>query len=175
MNYKYIHLYPTPPGPDDLLLSGDDAYLTNVDFMRGDTSPLSAQSAPSDAPPPWLAPAVRWLDLYFSGARPSAADLPPFSLAGLSPFTRAVCGKLLLIPFGETVTYGELARELAAESPSGRMSAQAIGQAVHRNPLCIMIPCHRVLGAGGKLTGYGGGIENKKALLEWEGIKDYKE
>jgi methylated-DNA-[protein]-cysteine S-methyltransferase len=74
------------------------------------------------------------------------------------------------IPYGKTVTYGDIARAIAAKRGVGRMSAQAVGGAVGANPICIIVPCHRVMGAGGKLTGYGGGIENKKALLWLEGI-----
>ena len=74
------------------------------------------------------------------------------------------------IPYGKTVTYGDIARAIAAKRGVGRMSAQAVGGAVGANPICIIVPCHRVMGVGGKLTGYGGGIENKKALLRLEGI-----
>ena len=76
---------------------------------------------------------------------------------------------MLRIPYGKTVTYGEIAAQLAMERGLERMSAQAVGGAVGHNPICIIVPCHRVVGANGSLTGYGGGILRKKALLELEG------
>ncbi len=76
---------------------------------------------------------------------------------------------MLAIPRGETRTYGDIAAEIARERGVPRMSAQAVGQAVGRNPICILVPCHRVVGAGGKLVGYGGGLANKSALLRLEG------
>ena len=85
-----------------------------------------------------------------------------------------VIERMLRIPFGETVTYGHIASEIAAKRGIPKMSAQAVGGAVGNNPICIIVPCHRVLGANGKLTGYGGGLENKKALLMLEGI-EFKE
>ena len=74
------------------------------------------------------------------------------------------------IPFGQTVTYGDIAKRIAAKLGKARMSAQAVGGAVGWNPICIIIPCHRVIGVGGKLTGYGGGMKNKIALLKHEGV-----
>ena len=89
----------------------------------------------------------------------------------MTPFRKEVLSRLMEIPYGETVTYGEIAQEIAQKrSTTGRMSAQAVGGAVGWNPICIMIPCHRVIGADGSLTGYGGGIENKRWLLVHEGI-----
>lgn len=87
-----------------------------------------------------------------------------------SPFRIAVWEALRRIPFGCTVTYGDLAREIARTRETGAMSAQAIGGAVGHNPISILIPCHRVVGCGGKLTGYAGGVDRKEALLRLEGI-----
>ena len=101
----------------------------------------------------------RWLDIYFSGREPDF--LPPLSLRG-TPFQQRVWEALLTIPYGQTVTYGELARRL------GCRSAQAVGGAVGRNPISIIVPCHRVVGADGSLTGYAGGLDRKRALLELE-------
>ena len=75
------------------------------------------------------------------------------------------------IPFGQTVTYGDIAKRIATKLGKVRMSAQAVGGAVGWNPICIIIPCHRVIGAGGKLIGYGGGLKNKIALLKHEGVE----
>lgn len=103
---------------------------------------------------------VRWFDAYFAGKRP--AWLPTMHLSG-TPFQKRVWQLLTTIPYGTTTTYGALARSL---SPT--MSAQAVGQAIHRNPCCILIPCHRVVGADGSLTGYAYGLEMKQALLHFE-------
>lgn len=105
--------------------------------------------------------ADRWLDVYFSGREPDF--MPPLQLRGTS-FQKSVWGYLLTIPYGHTVTYGEIAAALGL-SPG---CARAVGGAVGRNPISIIIPCHRVMGANGGLTGYAGGIERKKRLLELE-------
>ena len=101
----------------------------------------------------------RWLDIYFSSREPDFT--PPISLKG-TPFQQRVWKELLTISYGQTVTYGELARRL------GCRSAQAVGGAVGRNPISIIVPCHRVVGADGSLTGYAGGLDRKRALLELE-------
>lgn len=116
--------------------------------------------------------AKRWLDAYFSGVRPDA--LPPLRSRG-TPFQLAVWQLLLAIPYGETTTYGALAREYARQSGRERMSAQAIGQAVGRNPISIIIPCHRVCGAGGAPTGYAAGVERKQWLLALERGRNLKQ
>ncbi len=111
----------------------------------------------------------RWLDAYFAGERPEPGELR-LAPRG-SSFSREVWELLLEIPYGETVTYGQLARELAQRRGLERMSAQAVGGAVGHNPISIIIPCHRVLGAKGQLTGYAGGLETKRRLLELEGVE----
>src|SRR5262245_38896378 len=105
------------------------------------------------------------LDGYFSGRR--SGNEVPLAPKG-SPFQMAVWDALRRIPYGNTTTYGDLAREIARARGLGSMSAQAIGGAVGHNPISILIPCHRVVGCGGKLTGYAGGIERKEALLRLE-------
>ena len=112
-----------------------------------------------------LAEARRWLDVYFTGKEPDF--LPPLHPAG-STFQQAVWALLLQIPYGQTVTYGELARQLAEKQGRPRMSAQAVGGAVGHNKISIIIPCHRVVGTGGSLTGYAGGIDRKVKLLALE-------
>lgn len=109
--------------------------------------------------------AEKWLDIYFSGKEP---DFTPALSYGNTHFRKKVCDIMLNIPYGETVTYNDIAKEIAGES--GRMSAQAVGGAVGHNPISIIIPCHRVVGAKGNLTGYGGGLERKVRLLELEGV-----
>lgn len=121
----------------------------------------------NDPDDPVLQAAVRWLDAYFAGKKP-AIDEVPLKPAG-SAFRQEVWQLLCRIPYGETVTYGELAEEIAAARGMKRFSAQAIGGAVGHNPISIIIPCHRVVGADGSLTGYAGGIDKKVALLKHEG------
>ena len=111
----------------------------------------------------------QWLDEYFAGVPPDW--MPPMRLAGATPFRRMVSEEMMSIPFGKTVTYGDIAKRIASRSGKSRMSAQAVGGAVGWNPICIIIPCHRVIGAGGKLTGYGGGMKNKIALLKHERVR----
>lgn len=113
------------------------------------------------------AAAKTWLDEYFSGHNPGF--IPPLSLNG-SGFSIKIWEMLLDIQFGKLTTYGELARMYAAKEGLAHMSAQAIGGAVGRNPVCIIIPCHRVVGAGNCLTGYREGLDRKAALLSFEGI-----
>lgn len=107
----------------------------------------------------------KWLRIYFSGREPDF--LPPVLVRG-SDFRKRVCEILLEIPFGKTETYGEIAKRISKEKGIRQMSAQAVGGAVGRNPVSIVIPCHRVVGKDGNLTGYAGGIERKTKLLELE-------
>ena len=109
-----------------------------------------------------------WLDRYFAAERPDTRELP-LAPAG-TEFRRAVWALLLDIPYGSVTTYGRLAEEY--ERVSGhKTSPRAVGSAVGHNPISIIIPCHRVVGADGSLTGYAGGVENKRLLLELEGIR----
>ena len=154
--------YASPLGP--MLLAADEAGLTGAwfegqkYFARG---LAVAQPGTSDV----LAQATRWLDAYFSGREPD--HLPPLRPRG-SPFQLAVWRKLLEIPYGQTTTYGAVARAVAADEGRASVPAQAVGGAVGRNPLSVFIPCHRVVGASGSLTGYAGGLDRKIALLKLE-------
>ncbi len=109
-----------------------------------------------------------WLDDYFAGKKPDAARLP-LAVEG-SPFRKEILGLLLKIPYGKVMTYGALAREAAKRMGKTRMAPQAVGGAVGANPIPIIIPCHRVVGAGNNLTGYGPGLDKKIWLLRHEGI-----
>ena len=109
-----------------------------------------------------------WLNRYFDGKKPQISQLP-LSPTG-SEFRRNVWKMLTEIPYGEVITYGELARKIAVQRGSGRMSAQAVGGAVGHNPISIIIPCHRVVGANGNLTGFSGGIQMKLQLLQHEDV-----
>ena len=114
-----------------------------------------------------LKDALRWLDIYFSGREPDF--LPPLHPAG-SPFRQEVWALLRQIPYGETTTYRALAEAVARKRGLRQMSAQAVGGAVGHNPISIIVPCHRVVGSDGSLTGYAGGLERKVQLLRLEGV-----
>ncbi len=143
-------LYQAPLGT--LVLLSDGHALTGLDFAKN-------QETATEEDAPIFAETRRWLDLYFSGKKPSF--IPPLKPQG-TPFQQKVWHELLNIPYGATVSYGEMARRINCRS------AQAIGQAVHRNPIAIIIPCHRVIGADGSLTGYASGIDIKRQLLQLE-------
>ncbi|MDO5689984.1 MAG: methylated-DNA--[protein]-cysteine S-methyltransferase [Tissierellia bacterium] len=117
---------------------------------------------------PSLQSVQSWLDRYFAGEKPTVAELNLKPLG--SPFRQEVWRLLCQIPYGEVITYGEIARQIAAKMGKTSMSAQAIGGAVGHNPISIIIPCHRVIGAKGNLTGYAGGLQTKIKLLEHEGV-----
>ena len=160
-----IHYYHSPIGR--LLLSADEIGLTGV-WLEGEK--YFAHGLPADrreACTPILADTKRWLDEYFSGKEPDF--MPPLHPIG-SPFRQAVWQILRRIPYGKTVTYGEIAREMARQKGLPKMSAQAVGGAVGHNEISILIPCHRVVGAKGNLTGYAGGLSRKIQLLTLEGV-----
>ena len=112
-----------------------------------------------------LTETIKWLDMYFFGEEPNFT--PPLHPSG-SSFRQAVWQILLQIPYGQTITYGEIARKLAETKNTSRMSAQAVGSAVGHNRVSVIVPCHRVIGSDGSLTGYAGGIERKIRLLDIE-------
>ena len=161
----YKHIYRPPEGFSEILLHSDGECLTGL-WFTGVESREDHPPGTAEAPLPVFARTCRWLDIYFSGEQPDFT--PPYRLEGLSEFRQTVTQAMLAIPYGEVRTYGELAAHIAA-ARGGRMSAQAVGGAVGRNPISILIPCHRVMGADNALTGYGGGIQNKLALLALEG------
>ncbi|MCH5251911.1 MAG: methylated-DNA--[protein]-cysteine S-methyltransferase [Lachnospiraceae bacterium] len=115
-----------------------------------------------------LRQAEGWLDRYFAGDRPAPEELPLSPMGG--KFRQDVWKILCEIPYGEVTTYGRIAKKIAAERGIKSMSAQAVGGAVGHNPISIIIPCHRVIGADGGLTGYAGGLETKEKLLSLEGV-----
>lgn len=112
--------------------------------------------------------AKMWLDRYFAGEKPRIAELPLAPIGGA--FRQGVWELLCEIPYGEVITYGRIANQMATRTKRDSMSSQAVGGAVGHNPISIIIPCHRVVGANGSLTGYAGGIETKIQLLELEGV-----
>lgn len=165
MVYKWH--YKTPSGFDDITLSSDGAVLTRLWFDHS----VDAKRYDLDCEErelPIFRETCKWLDIYFSGGVPDFT--PKYKISGITPFRAEVQKTMLKIPYGKTTTYGEIAALIAEKRRATKMSAQAVGGAVGWNPICLIIPCHRVLGANGKLTGYGGGIRNKEALLRLEGI-----
>ena len=148
-----------------ILLAADEIGLTGVWF---DGQKYFARGLPEERAErntPVLSAARHWLDVYFTGRE--LDFMPPLNPVG-SGFQRAVWELLLQIPYGQTTTYGALAQELAQQQGLAHMSAQAVGGAVGRNKISILIPCHRVVGTGGRLTGYAGGVDRKAGLLELE-------
>lgn len=110
---------------------------------------------------------IKWLDIYFSHQIPNFT--PKYRLENSTPFRKSVIDELNKIPYGKVATYNDIAKSIAKKQGLKKMSAQAVGGAVGWNPICIIIPCHRVVGSNGSLTGYAGGIDNKIKLLEIEG------
>ena len=149
--------YESPVG--HLLLTCDETGLTGIWMNRPPQGGTSSH--------PTLLQAAQWLDGYFAG-KPAPIDFP-LAPQG-TPFQRLIWDLLLEIPYGQSRTYGDLARQAACALGRNRMSAQAVGGAVGRNPISILIPCHRVLGSRGQLTGYAGGLDKKIWLLRHEGI-----
>ena len=149
----------------EILLAADEIGLTGLWFtgQKYFASTLSDEHISRETPV--LSEAKEWLDVYFSGKEP--AFTMPLHPAG-SEFRQAVWQILLQIPYGQTTTYGEIARQLAAVKRTPGMSAQAVGGAVGHNAISIIIPCHRVVGSNGSLTGYAGGMDKKVALLNLE-------
>ena len=159
----FIQHYDSPMG--GILLAAEEIGLVGLWF---DGQKYFARDLPEERierDTPALTEAKRWLDIYFTGKEPDF--LPPLHPIG-SAFRQDVWGILLQIPYGKTTTYGEIARRLAEKRGLSRMSAQAVGGAVGHNEISIIIPCHRVVGTNGSLTGYAGGIEKKIKLLELE-------
>ncbi len=161
---QYTQAYQSPLGK--ILMACDDAGLTGLWFegqyahTPGDQTLVGAT--------PVFNQVKNWLDTYFSSQKPDFT--PPLHMRG-SPFQLLVWNLLLQIPYGQTATYGELAKLAADKLGKSRMSAQAIGGAVGHNLISIIVPCHRVIGSNGSLTGYGGGIDKKARLLALEGYK----
>ena len=159
----YTCRYKSPLG--DTLLAADEIGLTGLWF---EGQKYFANTLPKDHIPQEteiLTEAKKWLDVYFSGEEPKFTPLlhPTGSL-----FRQEVWKILLQIPYGQTITYGEIARRISEIKKNSHMSAQAVGGAVGHNEISIIVPCHRVVGTNGSLTGYAGGIDRKISLLKLE-------
>lgn len=156
----YTYNYNSPIG--GMILGSDGQFLTGLWFEGGKYRPAEAGT---EKALPIFERTSEWLDIYFSGEIP---DFTPSMRPSGTKFRLEVWEILKTIPCGHTVTYGEIARRLAAGRGSGVVSAQAVGGAVGHNPISVIIPCHRVIGADGSLVGYSGGIDKKAALLKHE-------
>lgn len=156
--------YSSPLG--DILLAADEIGLTGLWFLGQKYFALSLEKDNEQKEIPVLKQAKQWLDIYFSGKDPDFTV--PLHLQG-TDFQREVWNILRAIPYGQTATYKEIAKQIALQRGIAHMSAQAVGGAVGHNPVSILVPCHRVLGTDGSLTGYAGGIEKKRSLLRLEG------
>lgn len=161
---QYTTHYESPLGR--MLLAAEEEGLTGAWFEGQKYFAAGLDGEREEKGTPVLQEAKRWLDVYFSGRKPDFSV--PLHPAG-SEFRREVWKILCAIPYGKTMTYGEIGKVLAGQRGLASMSAQAVGGAVGHNPVSIFIPCHRVVGADGSLTGYAGGIHRKEWLLRLEG------
>ena len=161
---QYTAHYASPFGP--ITLASDGTSLVGLWFDGQKYFAATLEDAHRQKSLPVFEEARRWLDIYFSGKEPGF--LPPLAPKA-TPFRKKVWDILLSIPYGQTMTYGEIAKAIAREQ-SSRMSAQAVGGAVGHNPISIIVPCHRVVGTNGSLTGYADGIDKKVQLLTLEGV-----
>lgn len=155
----------------DLTMTGTDTALTSLYFTAQKHIPVSLDDEIIDKETDVFVKVKSYLNSYFKGERPEFSGKIEFHT---TPFRKQVYEILSSIPYGKSLTYGEIAKRLIENNKLKAMSAQAVGNAVGHNPVCIIIPCHRVLGKDGALTGFAGGLEAKKKLLSLEGIK-YKE
>lgn len=161
----YYKKYQSPLGI--ITLNSDGENLTAVCFGEGkDYGRYIKEFEEKNLP--IFTETAKWLDIYFSGKNPTF--IPKYKRADITPFRQEIIDEMLKIPYGKTVTYKDIAKNIAQRRGLKRMSAQAVGGAVGWNPICIIIPCHRVVGTNGSLTGYGGGITNKLKLLKLEGV-----
>lgn len=165
----YIFHYTSPLG--GITLASDGEALTGLwfDGQKYFAQTLDKENTESELP--IFEQTIKWLDIYFSGKAPDFT--PPLNLQ-TTEFCKSVCKIMLTIPYGQTMTYGEIAGIIAKQKNLTRMSAQAVGGAVGRNPISIIIPCHRVIGANGSLTGYAGGLDKKIKLLKLENANSFK-
>lgn len=165
---QYINRYISPIG--NITMASDGEALTGLWFDGQKYFALSLDKEHEEKDLPVFEKVKKWLDIYFSGKEPEFQL--PLKFTG-SSFQNEVWEILYTISYGKTMTYGEIAKELATRRGISRMSAQAVGGAVGKNEISIIVPCHRVVGSNGSLTGYAGGIDKKIELLKLE--KAYKE
>ncbi len=162
---QYIYHYRSPIG--GITLASDGEALTGLWFDGQKYFPNFLLKTLEETQLPVFDRTTEWLDVYFSGKAP---DFTPALAMETTPFRKVVWEILLTIPYGQTMTYGEIAQRIAVQNGLQHMSAQAVGGAVGHNEISLIIPCHRVIGSSGKLTGYAGGLDKKRYLLKLEGI-----
>ena len=162
---KHMRSYRSPLG--DITLEADDRELTGLWFEGQKYYPDYSEKEFEEKETNALRLAKEWLDIYFSGKEPDIKV--PMRFSGTA-FRNEVWEILLSIPYGKTVTYGQIAEMLAKKRGTERMSARAVGGAGGHNRISIIVPCHRVIGSDGSLTGYAGGTERKRELLKLEGV-----
>ena len=160
---QYTSHYRSPIG--NILLAADEIGLTGLWFEGQKYFALYLDKEHEEKEIPIFEKAKKWLDIYFAGKEPDFTV--PLHFTG-TDFQNEVWEILCAIPYGRTMTYGEIAKQIAAKKGLPRMSAQAVGGAVGRNGISVIVPCHRVVGANGSLTGYAGGIDKKIKLLQLE-------
>lgn len=164
MTYQYR--YQTPENFSNMIMNSDGEFLTGLWFEDSrDSSKNIIDCEEKDLA--IFSKTSKWLDIYFSGK--NANFIPKYKIKNLTPFRQEVMDIMNSIEYGNIVTYNDIAKIIAKKRGLKRMSSQAVGGAVGWNPICIIIPCHRVVGTNGSLTGYGGGIKNKVELLKLEG------
>lgn len=162
----YTQTYDSPIG--EIYLTSDGQSLTGVYYSRREFEKKNSLLCQKKVDSPLFLALKRWLDAYFRGEQPEI----DFALAPHGThFQEKVWEEIRRIPYGQTVTYGEIAQKIAKEMGRPTMSAQAVGRAVGSNPISIIIPCHRVIGKSGSVTGYGGGIDRKLALFALEKVQ----
>lgn len=160
---QYTSRYHSPLG--EMLLAADEIGVTGLWFAGQKYFALHLDKEHAEKEIPLFGTVKQWLDVYFSGREPDFTV--PLHFTGTA-FQNEVWQILCTIPYGQTTTYGKIAKQLAARRGLPHMSAQAVGGAVGHNPISILVPCHRVVGLGGSLTGYAGGLERKRCLLALE-------
>ena len=164
ITYKYI--YKTPNEFSNMIMNSDGENLTGLWFEDSrDSSKHIIDCEEKDLE--IFRETSKWLSLYFSGKNPNFT--PKYKIKNLTPFRQEVIDIMNTIEYGKVITYNNISKIIAKKRGIKRMSSQAVGGAVGWNPICIIIPCHRVVGANGSLKGYGGGIKNKVELLKLEG------
>ena len=165
----YSTIYPSPLGVITLACCGDGKNLAGL-WLEGQKyyGGAIAKAMTQNDDFPIFSAAKKWLDRYFMGEKPAVTELPISPIG--SEFRKEVWNILCEIPYGQVTTYGLIAKKMAKKMNRESMSSQAVGGAVGHNPISIIIPCHRVVGSNGSLTGYAGGIGTKAKLLEWEGV-----